>query len=215
MRYASNTLLVILSVGLLTAAPVHAQTPDGETPAEETVCDALKADGITKGLYGLCVAFCEAQDHADENVPITAEDLEALEDNAPSGRILTNYNRKRDRAENPADPPMPCILVEEPCPCWTEAELGSIDGYAESGESILYSCDGPADIKTIREGFLLGGLQFALADIRSGSAHCLYRNDQVTPRVFRSLSVAEGTMTSGEAATCLSQIEAACTAAGL
>jgi hypothetical protein len=34
-----------------------AQTADGETPAEEPVCDDLNG-----ALYGLCVAYCEAMD---------------------------------------------------------------------------------------------------------------------------------------------------------
>ena len=45
-------------VGL--SSPVIASTPDGETPANEGVCDSL--NGATPGLYGLCVAYCEAQD---------------------------------------------------------------------------------------------------------------------------------------------------------
>ena len=68
------------------------------------MCDVLQADGTAKGLCGLCVAFCEAQDHADA---------------APSGRILANYDKKRQ----PSDPAMPCIKIEDPCPCWTSAEL--------------------------------------------------------------------------------------------
>lgn len=58
----------------------------------------------------------------------------ALESKIPSGKILENYNKKRDKALNPLDPPMPCIVVEEPCPCWTYAELESINGYAPDGE---------------------------------------------------------------------------------
>ena len=93
-----------------------AQTNDGATPANEGVCDELRY--YTPGLYGLCVAFCEAQDFADVSVPLTEVDLEALADGAPSGKILENYNRRRTEA----DPPMPCIKVEEPCPCW-DAQL--------------------------------------------------------------------------------------------
>ena len=36
---------------------LRAQTPDGQTPAEETVCDILSGKA-----WGLCVAYCEAQD---------------------------------------------------------------------------------------------------------------------------------------------------------
>ena len=47
--------------GIAISAPAMAETPDGTTPANETVCDGLKTNA-TPGLYGLCVAYCEAQD---------------------------------------------------------------------------------------------------------------------------------------------------------
>ena len=50
------TLLSIFCV-LLVCGSASAQTPDGETPANEGACDVLL--GATPGLYGLCVAFCE------------------------------------------------------------------------------------------------------------------------------------------------------------
>lgn len=104
----------------LVLSPVAvAQTPDDEVPASEGVCDELRADGITKGLYGLCVAFCEAQDHTSISDPITQQELDALSASAPAGRILDNYNQKKTEA----DPTMPCVKVQEPCPCWTEQEF--------------------------------------------------------------------------------------------
>ena len=48
----------------------NALTPDGETLANEGVCDVLQ--GGSPGLYGLCVAYCEAQDLDD------AQDWEML-----------------------------------------------------------------------------------------------------------------------------------------
>jgi len=117
----------------LIASVAFAQTPDEQTPANEGVCDELQADGITKGLYGLCVAFCEAQDHVSILAPITQEEYDTLANSAPSGRILRNYNKKKEVANNPANPDMPCIRVEEPCPCWTEAELAEIDGVMWDG----------------------------------------------------------------------------------
>ena len=38
-------------------APAFAQTPDGQTPAQESVCD-----GQVGAAYGLCNAYCEAMD---------------------------------------------------------------------------------------------------------------------------------------------------------
>jgi len=46
--------VLLISTILLVFSNVQAQTPDGQTPAEEAVCDPLMEDGVTKGLYGLC-----------------------------------------------------------------------------------------------------------------------------------------------------------------
>jgi hypothetical protein len=93
---------------------------DGETPAEETVCDPLKADGVTKGLYGLCVAFCEAQDWETDCL----EDPEAC---GRSGeRLLSRYEAKRKTD----DPTMPCIVSEpEGCPCWNGSDTAVPGGF--------------------------------------------------------------------------------------
>ena len=127
MKKQLTRLLSSVAILILISPFALAQTPDGETPVNEGVCDELQ--GGTPGLYGLCVAFCEAQDHADIFVAITEEELDVLEDAAPSGRILANYNRKKQVG----DPDMPCIKVEEPCPCWNEAELAEIDGIMWDG----------------------------------------------------------------------------------
>jgi len=86
-------------------------------PSGGGVCDTLK--GGTPGLYGLCVAFCEAQDLGDP----------AIADGKQSAfSLLTAYERKR----GPDDPDMPC-LADQPregppppqaeCPCWTVEDL--------------------------------------------------------------------------------------------
>ncbi len=49
-------LVIVFALGF--AGVAVAQTPDGETPANEGVCDELLI--ATPGLYGLCVAYCEA-----------------------------------------------------------------------------------------------------------------------------------------------------------
>jgi hypothetical protein len=128
-KYPLAGFACTLVLGILSAQTTLASTPDGFTPPNEGVCDPLQADGISKGLYGLCVAFCEAQDWADEAIPTSEEGLLALEQGKPSGRILANYNKKKGAS----DPDMPCILVQEPCPCWNAAEIASIDGVVDGG----------------------------------------------------------------------------------
>jgi hypothetical protein len=76
-------LLTASILALLAFSPASfAQTADGITPAEETVCDELSG-----ALYGLCVAYCEAMDcHLDDQF---ASDR-ACE------RVLTNYMTHSD-----------------------------------------------------------------------------------------------------------------------
>lgn len=116
--------MVILMGSLsMVGIPALAQTPDGETPANEGVCDELV--GKTPGLYGLCVAFCEAQD-ADATFDPATGVVTFSDDSRPSNpKLLDVYNRKM----NDGDPTMPCVNVVEDeyvCPCWTEGEINSL-----------------------------------------------------------------------------------------
>ncbi len=100
-------ILIAATFAFIGSVPATAQTPDGLTPAVEMICDELI--GATPGLYGLCVAYCEAHD-AD-----TLFDLDV-----PNRNILRNYNTLRGES----GPPMPCLQQEVgDCPCWTADEL--------------------------------------------------------------------------------------------
>jgi len=74
-------LIVALCIPLSAAAK---KTPDGQTPADETVCNAL-LDGTHGMLYGECVAFCEAQDCDQQDVYTRS-----------CQRLLRNFMRKSD-----------------------------------------------------------------------------------------------------------------------
>lgn len=138
MKEPVRLVLAALIIGLFaTSAPLFAQTPDGTTPANEGVCDDLTADGVTQGLYGLCIAFCEAQDYADIFTAITDSDYEALLADAPSGNILENYNNLMKEG----DPPMPCITrVDQPCPCWDEEEFLNASEAGRTGQRTFNVC---------------------------------------------------------------------------
>jgi hypothetical protein len=130
------TILGILVLALVFAVNVLASTPDGMTPAEETVCDQLKTDGISKGLYGLCVAYCEAIDGP-------AEIIESVEDfdksaEPPSPILLALYQNKM-RA---GDPQMPCVNYVGSCPVWTQEELnriGTLGGTTLEDIEVIYT----------------------------------------------------------------------------
>ena len=110
-------IVYLLILGLLLAGTsVTAKTPDGVTPAEEDVCDILK--GGTPGLYGLCVAYCEAQDLDEVDPSSVAMSKIAL---------LDNYKKKM----RPSDPTMPCLNPDpEDCPCFTYDEALAVGMHA-------------------------------------------------------------------------------------
>ena len=83
------------------AASVNAATPDGQTPAQQRVCDVLTADGVSKDLFELCVEICEAQDLAEVSSPMTEEEIDLFFAKAPSGKILARYDKRR-AAKDPA-----------------------------------------------------------------------------------------------------------------
>lgn len=167
---------------LVVAAPVIAETPDGTTPANEGVCDGLKTNA-TPGLYGLCVAYCEAQD------------LDIVGDKeTPNDKILANYNKKKQAG----DPEMPCRKV--PCPCWENTTLAPITSRAGSGD--VLSCVSSATTAQIRN---TTNLQFATADIGRQPPICRYTDTTVTPRISVRFD-----LNAAEAQSCYDQILAAC-----
>jgi hypothetical protein len=76
-------LTVALFVVMITNVPAsQAQTADGQTPAEEHVCD-----GKSGALWGLCVSYCEAMD-CDSGSPHAADEA--------CDQVFANYLRKSE-----------------------------------------------------------------------------------------------------------------------
>lgn len=226
------TIGLFISLSII-GLPALAQTPDGMTPANEGVCDILQADGTTKGLYGLCVAFCEAQDHTSSATPISEADYDALAAAAPSGKLLSVYNKKKQSN----DPGMPCIVYEEEgCPCWSADEFASIDGYIETPDpdtSLVdhFNCV-TNDVSSI--GLVTRGIAekqscatsvhpscglFGLPIMRNnnsaavvsfrGNKKCLYNaggDEGGAPLISRLLSTAEGTLTAEQYEFCRADV---------
>lgn len=155
-----SALCSVVLAGLVgLSSPVIANTPDGETPANEGVCDVLI--GATPGLFGLCNAYCEAQD------------LDDFDKEPPRTKILANYNKKKQAS----DPDMPCI--QTPCPCWSTAELAAktADGTASaclrSGETTQLIDDSPS-------------LRFARSD---QTGRCTYVETNTVPATVRNQNI--------------------------
>jgi hypothetical protein len=86
-------MLLALCVSVVFASSASAKTPDGKTPATETVCD-----NETGSAFGLCNAYCEALDCSDPNQRASKQACIT---------IKGNFERMTGR-------PLPCAVT---CPC--------------------------------------------------------------------------------------------------
>jgi hypothetical protein len=76
----------------------YGETPDGDTPSEETVCDKA---GFTGALWGLCNAYCEATDC--DNQSVNAAD-------SACSKLYDNFISKSGGKEQ-----LPCEKFGKPC----------------------------------------------------------------------------------------------------
>jgi len=166
--------ILLIAGSLVFSGGIYAQTPDGDTPANEGVCDALL--NATPGLYGLCIAYCEAQDLGD----IDFSDDDAVQKAMPNQRILENYNRRKGAY----DPEMPCLISRPVCPCFTISEIMSIEQPIQA-ESFCYQ--EPAD----RFGEAQAEIQHGDPDHKAHihlfyhAATCLYVDARPGKRILR------------------------------
>lgn len=179
-------ILLSLILLLITVGVASAQTPDGIPPANEDVCDPLF--GATPGLFGLCNAYCEAQD-------CDFEAAHSAQCRAPNPRILINYQRK----QQPGDPDMPCIQTVTACPCWTPDEIGAID----NGTDPTSTCTTSGTLVSIAQVFPTSAVATVFGDINDAGATltCSYFSFDGIDVISRSFEV-----TPEEAAACSQQI---------
>lgn len=181
---------------------VAGQTPDGKTPANEDVCDPVRAAGVTKGLYGLCVAFCEAQD-----CEATIDGIgEVTFDTACQSSSVRIYEKYAER-KAPEDPALPCINVAaNECPCWTEDEL---DNIADGGNDVCSVRDGVFH-RIIGLDATTNALDIANSDnINTGPNNCRYQ-EQTPSLIIRSVEYAND----DEKAACANSLIAECESRG-
>ena len=128
MRRATQLLTVFLVLSIMPIAGVKEESY-GQTPAQEGACALLNDEGVTKGLYGLCLVFCGEQDFAGNQLPFMENNREAIQNGRPEEQILEKYNK----IKKVEDPEMPCAVpAEGECPCFSEDEFRAmIDGFKD------------------------------------------------------------------------------------
>lgn len=179
MNVKSLSAQFALIVGILISVVSMAQPTNHRTPTNESVCNGLI--GQAPGLYGLCVAFCEAQDCTATYNSTTGEMVYDAKCKPSSSKLLENFNN----VAGEGGPTMPCVngLRENSadetvegiqCPCWTEAELD----YIADGQSIF--CKSPSLYGY--DGTNYNQIDFASASFTaSGSAATCFYNENSPP----------------------------------
>jgi hypothetical protein len=115
--------ILVLGIAFIGTSSVSAKTPDGQTPAQETFCDAE-----TGAAYGLCVSYCEAKDCTDPNQRASNQGCESVRE---------NFEKHTGR-------PLPCTMT---CPCPGVLELFQ---KIVSGEVIVTKCIADDDLLFLR-----------------------------------------------------------------
>ncbi|MFQ5349336.1 MAG: hypothetical protein ACE5EG_02705 [Thermoanaerobaculia bacterium] len=102
-------VLLMAMLVAITATASYAQTPDGETPAEEDVCDPLAG-----AAFGLCNAYCEAMDC---HLPDAAHP-DAVPNASPTAclKVKDNFIKITGMTELPCEAAA-CPVGTESCAC--------------------------------------------------------------------------------------------------
>ena len=145
----------LVALLLMFGLPAAAKTPEGQTPAQSDLCDKLKEEGAPKGLYGLCVALCEAQGYSGEVTKKSHEKLLANFNKLGNGEFQLPCANSAKSQPDPVPPP-----VVQVCPCWTPAQADAVDGKLSNGAtaagwapqtSSTLACSARADRPYIQE----------------------------------------------------------------
>ncbi len=129
---SSLLVAVWMIVLLFLAGPVVlAETPDGETPAEENVCDRESG-----AAYGLCAAFCEAMD-CDGKDPSASE--------AACLKVKDKFIQVTGRQSLPCEGSPPCTFnadCDDNSLCTTDTcDNGVCDFTHSAGCAVNQACD--------------------------------------------------------------------------
>lgn len=171
MKTARFLCVPCVAVALF-AVSATVQAADGLTPATNETCDSLA--GEKPGLYGLCVALCEAQECGGTLNPDKTVTLD--ETCGPSADdLLRNYIKLARGTETPLPP-----CIEAACPCWSEPEIDNIGGYLAGDRSLDWCFEGSSSVGIIGHSTDGGGVELAYVIETSTGPVCQSRQTNPT-----------------------------------
>jgi hypothetical protein len=159
-------LFLTLSLLCIGTGAALAQTPDGETPAEETVCNTE-----TGAAYGLCNAYCEAMDCETDNPSASA----------------TACTRVQDKFQQITGRDLPCEAVTPAtCPC---QGIDDFDTTTQSPETCTLG--GLDRAITLFVDFGLSQFTAFSSSASAPQPRCGYIEDQSGEEILLSITSAE------------------------
>jgi len=177
---------------------------DGQFDRTDRVCDAVS--GKTRGLHGLCVAYCEAKGVDSLFTKYQFRPSEAKKAASDKQSILKRYNAKK-RA---IDPPMPCLPHEEAtvasCPCWS-GEVLEVNNWLNRGAAA--KCLNALKSDELEAGS--SGSDFAkilALNVNVEANYCVLVDETSGTEMLKLIP-------ESDAATCRAQVKATCEALNL
>jgi hypothetical protein len=204
----SRALLSLVVASSVVAQAQAAKKREGRSPVNDNVCAPLKAPGVTRALYGLCVGYCGAMACGDGRGHSHRRRGDEHECRAPNPRVLEIYNQTKAAT----DPDMPC--VRPTCPCWNPSEIASVgQSFPGSSTSLALVSDATTTITDLQESasdaatasFAEAAVVTSIADVTTTT--CQYLNisvDLATGATSGTVNVQEITPTQG--LTCQAQV---------
>lgn len=141
LRLAAGIVLLAVLMHFPAATLLAQGTPDGQTPAQETVCDVL-----TGSEFGLCNAYCEATDCGDG---VNYANIRACES------LAKNWAKKTGIQELPCDCDDGSVFLPgEGCGCGHDLVITILDFRPLGCPEGQGSCTYEIDIQVANQGVL-------------------------------------------------------------
>ena len=183
---------------------------DGQSDRRARVCDVVTDK--TRGLHGLCVAYCEAKGVDSLFTKYNFRPSEAKRAAFDKEAILERYNARR----RTSDPAMPCIpqdtqdTQDEPtvaaCPCWSAQTL-EVGNWLNRGAAA--KCLNALNSDELEAG--ASGSDFAkilALNVNVDANYCVFVDETSSTEMLKLIPEAD-------ASNCRAQVKTACEALNL
>jgi hypothetical protein len=167
---------------------------------EANVCDELV--GATPGLYGLCVAYCQAGELPRAMAKANGKPDRLADLAEKKEAVLQRFNAARGAG----DPEMPCIR-QDACPCWSGEQTSSAFWLSRSrAPQCSFLDQAPLAVSTLSAGSITGGdsaMLMAYANHDLGIRMCYFTDTSTGTATLQQVS-------DRDARVCATQVSATC-----